>query len=98
MATLLSKERTIAKPGFNQWLIPPCALATHLCIGQAYAISVFNLPLELMLIAMSFMLGALSGIPETYASRFRNQSNADLYAAFTLFVMFFTMHSYKQTQ
>ena len=45
MAGLLSKERTIAKPGFNRWLIPPCALATHLCIGQAYALSVFNLPL-----------------------------------------------------
>jgi MFS family permease len=45
MAGLLSKERTIAAPGFNRWLIPPCALATHLCIGQAYAISVFNLPL-----------------------------------------------------
>ena len=26
-------------------MIPPCALATHLCIGQAYALSVFNLPL-----------------------------------------------------
>src|SRR3954469_3185138 len=45
MAGLLSRERTIAKPGFNRWLIPPCALATHLCIGQAYALSVFNLPL-----------------------------------------------------
>ena len=45
MAGLLSKERTIAKPGFSRWLIPPCALATHLCIGQAYALSVFNLPL-----------------------------------------------------
>jgi MFS family permease len=41
----LSKDRTIAGPGFNRWLIPPCALATHLCIGQAYALSVFNLPL-----------------------------------------------------
>jgi MFS family permease len=41
----LSKERIVAAPGFNRWLIPPCALATHLCIGQAYAISVFNLPL-----------------------------------------------------
>jgi MFS family permease len=46
MAGLLSKERTIARPGFNRWLIPPCALATHLCIGQAYALSVFNLPLS----------------------------------------------------
>jgi MFS family permease len=45
MASLLSKERTIAAPGYNRWLIPPCALATHLCIGQAYALSVFNLPL-----------------------------------------------------
>ena len=45
MAGILSKERIVAGPGFNRWLIPPCALATHLCIGQAYAISVFNLPL-----------------------------------------------------
>jgi MFS family permease len=45
MASLLSRERTIASPAFNRWLVPPCALATHLCIGQAYAISVFNLPL-----------------------------------------------------
>src|SRR2546430_10941084 len=44
-AGFLSKSRTIARPGFNRWLIPPCALATHLCIGQAYALSVFNLPL-----------------------------------------------------
>ncbi len=45
MSSLLSKERIVAKPGFNRWLIPPCALSTHLCIGQAYAASVFNLPL-----------------------------------------------------
>jgi MFS family permease len=45
MPSLLSKERIVAPPNFNRWLIPPCALATHLCIGQAYAISVFNLPL-----------------------------------------------------
>jgi MFS family permease len=45
MAGLLSRERTVAGSGFNRWLIPPCALATHLCIGQAYALSVFNLPL-----------------------------------------------------
>src|SRR5258708_1918814 len=45
MASFLSRERIVAGPGFSRWLIPPCALATHLCIGQAYAISVFNLPL-----------------------------------------------------
>lgn len=46
MTGFLSKQRTVAQPGFNRWLIPPCALLTHLCIGQAYAISVFNLPLS----------------------------------------------------
>jgi len=45
MAGLLSKERSVAGSNYNRWLIPPAALATHLCIGQAYAISVFNLPL-----------------------------------------------------
>jgi MFS family permease len=44
-ATLLDRERIIAAPGFNRWLVPPAALAMHLCIGQAYAYSVFKLPL-----------------------------------------------------
>jgi MFS family permease len=39
---MLDRERTIAKPGFNRWLIPPAALAVHLCIGQAYATSVYK--------------------------------------------------------
>src|SRR5579883_437544 len=44
-SSFLDKERTIAQPGFNRWLIPPAALCVHLCIGQAYAFSVFNLPM-----------------------------------------------------
>ena len=43
---LLSRERTIAKPGFNRWLVPPAALAIHLCIGMSYGLSVFWLPLS----------------------------------------------------
>ena len=39
---MLDRERTIAGPGFNRWLIPPAALAVHLCIGQAYATSVYK--------------------------------------------------------
>ena len=39
---LLSKERIIAKPGFNRWLIAPAALGIHLCIGSVYAWSLFN--------------------------------------------------------
>jgi MFS family permease len=49
MTTVLSRSRTIAGPGFNRWLVPPAALCIHLCIGQAYAFSVFNLPLTKLL-------------------------------------------------
>jgi len=42
---LLDRERTVAPPGFNRWLIPPAALAVHLCIGEIYGFSVFNGPL-----------------------------------------------------
>ena len=42
----LARERTIAGPGFSRWLIPPAALAIHLCIGMAYGFSVFWLPLS----------------------------------------------------
>ncbi|MDN7426292.1 MFS transporter [Burkholderia sp. AU16741] len=44
-APFFSKEATIAQPGFSRWMVPPAALAVHLCIGQAYAFSVFNGPL-----------------------------------------------------
>jgi MFS family permease len=43
---LLARARTVARPGFNRWLVPPCALAIHLCIGMAYGFSVFWLPLS----------------------------------------------------
>jgi MFS family permease len=42
----LAKDRTVAGPGFNRWLVPPAALAIHLCIGMAYGFSVFWLPLS----------------------------------------------------
>ena len=41
----LSRERTIAPAGFNRWLVPPAAIAVHMCIGQVYGFSVFNKPL-----------------------------------------------------
>ena len=46
MIAFLNRENTIAKPGFSRWLVPPAALSIHLAIGQAYAFSVFNLPLS----------------------------------------------------
>ncbi len=42
---LLDRERIVAGAGFNRWLVPPAALAIHLCIGMAYGLSVFWLPL-----------------------------------------------------
>jgi MFS family permease len=42
---LFNRERTVAGPGFSRWMVPPAALCVHLCIGQAYAFSVFNLPM-----------------------------------------------------
>src|SRR4051795_7639756 len=43
---ILDRAHTIAKAGFNRWLVPPAALAIHLCIGMAYGFSVFWLPLS----------------------------------------------------
>jgi MFS family permease len=42
----LSREHIVAQPGFNRWMVPPAALAIHLCIGMAYGFSVFWLPLS----------------------------------------------------
>lgn len=45
-APFLSRQRIVARAGFNRWLVPPAALAIHLCIGMAYGFSVFWLPLS----------------------------------------------------
>src|SRR5580693_6688457 len=45
MSGFLDYERSVARPGFSRWLVPPAALAVHLSIGQAYAFSVFKIPL-----------------------------------------------------
>jgi MFS family permease len=57
--TFLDRERTVAGPGFNRWLVPPAALCVHLCIGQAYAFSVFNLP-------MSKLIGITQSAPDDW--------------------------------
>jgi MFS family permease len=45
MRNFLSREATVAKAGFNRWLVPPAAIAVHMCIGEVYGFSVFNVPL-----------------------------------------------------
>jgi MFS family permease len=56
MMTFLDMSRSVAKPGYSRWMVPPAALAVHLCIGQAYAFSVFNKP-------MSQQLGITTSAP-----------------------------------
>ncbi|MEU4477290.1 OFA family MFS transporter [Micromonospora sp. NPDC023966] len=38
----LDPRHTVAPSGYSRWLIPPAALAVHLCIGQVYATSVYK--------------------------------------------------------
>ncbi|HEY6328379.1 MAG TPA: OFA family MFS transporter, partial [Blastocatellia bacterium] len=45
LLSFLDREKSIAHPGYSRWLVPPAALAIHLCIGQVYAFSVFKIPL-----------------------------------------------------
>lgn len=54
--SFLDRQNTVAGPGFNRWLVPPAALCVHLCIGQAYAYSVFNLP-------MTKLIGITQSVP-----------------------------------
>ena len=59
MSGFFSRERITASHRYNRWLIPPAALAVHLCIGQAYAFSVFNEPL-------TRVLGVTASTPEDW--------------------------------
>jgi MFS family permease len=45
LLSILDRENTVADQNFSRWLVPPAALCIHLCIGEVYAFSVFNLPL-----------------------------------------------------
>jgi MFS family permease len=56
LLSFLDRKRSIAGPGYSRWLVPPAALAIHLSIGQAYAFSVFKIP-------MSMSLGVTSPAP-----------------------------------
>jgi MFS family permease len=47
--SFLDRDRSIAHPGYSRWLVPPAALAIHLCIGQVYSFSVFKIPLTQVL-------------------------------------------------
>lgn len=67
---LLDRERIIAKAGFNRWLVPPAALAIHLCIGMAYGFSVFWLPLQTTLSrAAGTAVATCAGKADTFSDK-----------------------------
>jgi len=59
LLSILDRNHTIAKPGFSRWMVPPAALCIHLCIGQVYAFSVFNLP-------MTKLIGITKSAPDDW--------------------------------
>lgn len=81
---LLSRERTIAGPGFNRWLVPPAALAIHLCIGMAYGFSVFWLPMSHLLPSASTC--AAQGLTSALVSTSCNWSVPSVTHIFEIFI------------
>jgi len=95
----LSKAATVAGSGYNRWLVPPAALAIHLCIGMAYGFSVFWKPLQGALIANGKPIAECSASATDFwtktAGTFRalfatdcNWSQFDLGWMYTLFFVF----------
>jgi MFS family permease len=83
------KERTIAAQNFNRWLLPPAALAIHLCIGMAYGFSVFWLPLSKALgIKESISCRAGSSFFQELVTTHCDWSIATLGWVYTLFFVF----------
>ena len=83
-AGILDRSRIIAGPGYNRWLVPPAALAIHLCIGMAYGFSVFWLPLSR---AIGSKCPAGSGILNALFTTSCDWLVADLNWVFTLFIV-----------
>lgn len=57
--SILDRTAILAGPNFNRWLVPPAALAIHLCIGMAYGFSVFWLPMSKLLSGAKACTGGL---------------------------------------
>jgi len=59
LLSFLDREKSVAQSGYSRWLVPPAALAIHLCIGQVYAFSVFKIPL-------TQLLGVTKSLPDDW--------------------------------
>ena len=68
-AAFFDRRRTIAPASYNRWLVPPAALAIHLCIGMGYGFSVFWLPMTKILAgANPDTCKAMSGFAELFTT------------------------------
>ena len=89
MPGILDRSRTVAGPGFNRWLVPPAALAIHLCIGMAYGFSVFWLPLSRAIGGTKPVACPKdSGLWQSLFTTSCDWLVADLNWVFTLFIVF----------
>jgi MFS family permease len=83
-----TRERTVARPGFSRWMVPPAALAIHLCIGMAYGFSVFWLPLSKALgitkaVSCPASMGFFEGLVQTSC----DWKVSQLAMTFTIFIV-----------
>src|SRR5215831_11448512 len=84
-----AKERIIAPAEFNRWLVPPAALAIHLCIGMAYGFSVFWLPLAQSLgVGKPIACAADAGLLNALVTTSCDWKVSELLILYTLFFVF----------
>lgn len=60
----LDREAIVASPGYSRWLVPPAAIAVHMCIGEVYGFSVFNVPLTRLMGVTESINGSDWTIPQ----------------------------------
>ncbi len=84
----LEKASTIARPGFNRWLVPPAALAIHLCIGMSYGLSVFWLPLTKAIAGDAPASCKTMGVFDALFTTTCNWRVSDLVVTFTIGIVF----------
>ena len=60
----LERKATVAGPDFSRWLVPPAAIAVHMCIGEVYGFSVFNVPLTRLIGLTESIQGQDWSIPD----------------------------------
>jgi MFS family permease len=81
-----SRENIVADAHYHRWLVPPAALAIHLCIGMVYGLSVFWLPLS-QAIGITHPVACPAGTSALFASGCDWQLG-DMKEIFTIAIVF----------